>query len=62
MIADEAAGSAFTLRHRDGREIRTATGLPGGFNVANAALALAMVLEAARTCRTSARPWTRSTV
>ncbi len=46
VVAEEAAGSAFTLRHRDGREIRTTTALPGGFNVANAALALAMVLEA----------------
>ncbi|MBD7981413.1 UDP-N-acetylmuramoyl-L-alanyl-D-glutamate--2,6-diaminopimelate ligase [Oerskovia merdavium] len=46
VVADGAAGSAFTLRHRDGREIRTTTALPGGFNVANAALALAMVLEA----------------
>ncbi|MFJ2300958.1 UDP-N-acetylmuramoyl-L-alanyl-D-glutamate--2,6-diaminopimelate ligase [Oerskovia paurometabola] len=39
-------GSSFVLRHRDGRELRTSTALPGGFNVANAALALAMVLEA----------------
>jgi UDP-N-acetylmuramoyl-L-alanyl-D-glutamate--2,6-diaminopimelate ligase len=39
-------GHAFTLRHRDGREVRTTTALPGDFNVANAALALAMVLEA----------------
>lgn len=45
---DPAAGtgSTFVLRHRDGRELRTSTTLPGGFNVANAALALAMVLEA----------------
>jgi UDP-N-acetylmuramoyl-L-alanyl-D-glutamate--2,6-diaminopimelate ligase len=40
------SGSSFVLRHRDGRELRTSTSLPGGFNVANAALALAMVLEA----------------
>ncbi|KRD40487.1 UDP-N-acetylmuramoylalanyl-D-glutamate--2,6-diaminopimelate ligase [Oerskovia sp. Root918] len=46
VVAEGAAGSAFTLRHRDGRELRTTTALPGGFNVANAALALAMVLEA----------------
>ncbi|MDF2805227.1 MAG: UDP-N-acetylmuramoyl-L-alanyl-D-glutamate--2,6-diaminopimelate ligase [Cellulosimicrobium sp.] len=41
-----AGGSAFTLRHRDGRSVRTTTALPGAFNVANAALALALVLEA----------------
>ena len=39
-------GSTFTLQHRDGRSLRTRTALPGEFNVANAALALAMVLEA----------------
>jgi UDP-N-acetylmuramoyl-L-alanyl-D-glutamate--2,6-diaminopimelate ligase len=39
-------GSSFVLRHRDGRELRASTALPGGFNVANAALALTMVLEA----------------
>ncbi len=37
-------GTAFTLRHRDGTELRVHTGLPGSFNVANAALATAMVL------------------
>ncbi|WP_265523332.1 UDP-N-acetylmuramoyl-L-alanyl-D-glutamate--2,6-diaminopimelate ligase [Oerskovia flava] len=42
----QSTGTAFTLRHRDGRSVSTATTLPGGFNVANAALALAMVLEA----------------
>lgn len=36
---------AFYLRHRDGREVRARTGLPGGFNVSNAALALTMLLE-----------------
>ena len=38
-------GSAFTLRHRDGRTLTTSTSLPGGFNVANAAVALVMVIE-----------------
>lgn len=38
-------GSAFVLRHRDGRELRVHTGLPGDFNVANAALAVLMVLD-----------------
>jgi UDP-N-acetylmuramoyl-L-alanyl-D-glutamate--2,6-diaminopimelate ligase len=46
-----AGGTSFTLRHRDGRAVRTSTGLPGGFNVANAALALAMVLEAGSDAR-----------
>lgn len=41
-----ATGTAFTLAHRDGRSLRTTTSLPGAFNVANAALALALVLEA----------------
>jgi len=44
-IAHSGTGSAFTLAHRDGRELRTTTSLPGDFNVANAALALTMVLE-----------------
>lgn len=39
-----ALGSEFTLRHRDGTELRVHTGLPGSFNVANAALATIMVL------------------
>ena len=37
-------GTDFTLRHRDGTELRVHTGLPGSFNVANAALATVMVL------------------
>ncbi|MEP7764899.1 UDP-N-acetylmuramoyl-L-alanyl-D-glutamate--2,6-diaminopimelate ligase [Sanguibacter sp. 25GB23B1] len=45
-VVPESDGSAFTLRHRDGRSIRTRTALPGAFNVANAALALTMVVEA----------------
>ena len=44
-VAPHGTGSAFTLTHRDGRSLRTSTSLPGGFNVANAALAVAMVLE-----------------
>ncbi|MBD5788098.1 UDP-N-acetylmuramoyl-L-alanyl-D-glutamate--2,6-diaminopimelate ligase [Cellulosimicrobium terreum] len=38
--------TSFTVRHRDGVQVRTTTSLPGHFNVANAALALVMVLEA----------------
>ncbi|MDQ0821770.1 UDP-N-acetylmuramoyl-L-alanyl-D-glutamate--2,6-diaminopimelate ligase [Arthrobacter sp. V4I6] len=37
-------GTDFTLQHRNGPALRVHTGLPGGFNVANAALATAMVL------------------
>ena len=37
-------GTDFTLQHRDGTALRVHTGLPGSFNVANAALATAMVL------------------
>ncbi|SFU08969.1 UDP-N-acetylmuramoyl-L-alanyl-D-glutamate--2,6-diaminopimelate ligase [Arthrobacter sp. ov118] len=37
-------GTDFILRHRDGAELRVHTGLPGSFNVANAALATVMVL------------------
>lgn len=44
-VAPHGTGSAFTLTHVDGRSLRTSTSLPGGFNVANAALAVAMVLE-----------------
>ncbi|MDO4254844.1 MAG: UDP-N-acetylmuramoyl-L-alanyl-D-glutamate--2,6-diaminopimelate ligase [Kocuria sp.] len=39
-------GHAFELIHRDGRSLRVSTGLPGEFNVANAALAVLMVLAA----------------
>ncbi len=40
-------GHAFTLHHaRSGERIRTRTGLPGLFNVSNAALAAVMVLQA----------------
>lgn len=37
-------GCSFELRSRDGRRLRLSTGLPGDFNVANAALAALMVL------------------
>ena len=42
--APHGLGTDFTLRHRDGTELRVHTGLPGSFNVANAALATVMVL------------------
>ncbi|PZR55441.1 UDP-N-acetylmuramoyl-L-alanyl-D-glutamate--2,6-diaminopimelate ligase [Xylanimonas oleitrophica] len=45
QVAPHGTGSAFTLTHRDGRTLRTSTSLPGAFNVANAALAVVMVLE-----------------
>ncbi|WP_441414803.1 UDP-N-acetylmuramoyl-L-alanyl-D-glutamate--2,6-diaminopimelate ligase [Arthrobacter sp. 2MCAF14] len=38
-------GTDFELRHRDGSVLRVNTGLPGDFNVANAALATIMVLD-----------------
>ncbi|WP_369372027.1 UDP-N-acetylmuramoyl-L-alanyl-D-glutamate--2,6-diaminopimelate ligase [Promicromonospora sp. Populi] len=44
-VAPSGTGSAFTLTHHDGRTLRTSTSLPGGYNVANAALAVTMVLE-----------------
>ena len=40
-----ASGSTFTVVHRDGRSVRARTALPGSFNVANAALAIVMVVE-----------------
>jgi UDP-N-acetylmuramoyl-L-alanyl-D-glutamate--2,6-diaminopimelate ligase len=43
-VAPHGTGSAFTLAHSDGRTLRTSTSLPGAFNVANAALAVVMVL------------------
>lgn len=46
-VASPAArglGTDFELRSRDGRVLRVHTGLPGDFNVANAALATIMVL------------------
>jgi UDP-N-acetylmuramoyl-L-alanyl-D-glutamate--2,6-diaminopimelate ligase len=43
-VEPHGTGTAFTLRHADGRSVRTSTSLPGGFNVANAALAVVMVL------------------
>lgn len=41
----EAGGTRLTLVHRDGRRVPTRVALPGGFNVANAALACVMLLE-----------------
>ncbi|MGA8788212.1 MAG: UDP-N-acetylmuramoyl-L-alanyl-D-glutamate--2,6-diaminopimelate ligase [Paenarthrobacter sp.] len=43
-ITARGLGSEFELRHVDGRVLRVHTGLPGDFNVANAALAAIMVL------------------
>ncbi|WP_026548582.1 UDP-N-acetylmuramoyl-L-alanyl-D-glutamate--2,6-diaminopimelate ligase [Paenarthrobacter nicotinovorans] len=43
-ITARGLGSEFELRHVDGRMLRVHTGLPGAFNVANAALATIMVL------------------
>ena len=53
----------FVLRHRDGTELRVHTGLPGSFNVANAALATVMVLaggHALPPCRPPSTPVTPS--
>lgn len=43
--APRGLGTDFTLRHSSGTELRVHTGLPGSFNVANAALATVMVLD-----------------
>lgn len=43
-ITARGLGSEFEVRHVDGRSLRVHTGLPGDFNVANAALATLMVL------------------
>ncbi|MFW0771627.1 UDP-N-acetylmuramoyl-L-alanyl-D-glutamate--2,6-diaminopimelate ligase [Paenarthrobacter nitroguajacolicus] len=43
-ITARGLGSEFELRHADGRTVSVHTGLPGDFNVANAALAALMVL------------------
>ena len=39
-------GTAFELRHRDGAVLRVRSGLPGAFNVSNAALAVLLVVAA----------------
>jgi UDP-N-acetylmuramoyl-L-alanyl-D-glutamate--2,6-diaminopimelate ligase len=44
-VVPSGGGSQFSLRHKDGREIKATTPLPGAFNVQNSALALAMVIE-----------------
>lgn len=43
-IRRQGLGHTFTLRGPDGAQLRTGTGLPGSFNVSNAALAAVMVL------------------
>ncbi|MEG3614851.1 UDP-N-acetylmuramoyl-L-alanyl-D-glutamate--2,6-diaminopimelate ligase [Isoptericola haloaureus] len=43
-VVPHGTGSAFTLTRTDGLSLRTSTSLPGHFNVANAALAVVMVL------------------
>ncbi|WP_404285730.1 UDP-N-acetylmuramoyl-L-alanyl-D-glutamate--2,6-diaminopimelate ligase [Glutamicibacter arilaitensis] len=44
-LEQSALGHKFAIVHRDGRTLRARTGLPGLFNVANAALATLMVLS-----------------
>jgi UDP-N-acetylmuramoyl-L-alanyl-D-glutamate--2,6-diaminopimelate ligase len=45
-LVPEGLGHRFTLRHTaSGRDVTASTGLPGRFNVANAALATVMVFE-----------------
>ncbi|MET3921875.1 UDP-N-acetylmuramoyl-L-alanyl-D-glutamate--2,6-diaminopimelate ligase [Arthrobacter sp. UYEF20] len=43
-LSPRGLGTDFTLQHRDGTALRVHAGLPGSFNVANAALATVMVL------------------
>jgi UDP-N-acetylmuramoyl-L-alanyl-D-glutamate--2,6-diaminopimelate ligase len=43
-LSRRGIGHAFALQHRDGRSLRVSTALPGDFNVANAALAVVMVV------------------
>ncbi|WP_432547801.1 UDP-N-acetylmuramoyl-L-alanyl-D-glutamate--2,6-diaminopimelate ligase [Kineococcus sp. SYSU DK004] len=45
-VVAERAGSSFALRHRDGTRLRLRVGLPGRFNVDNAALAAVAALAA----------------
>jgi len=44
-VQEGPAGTTFTVAHSDGRSMRVRTTLPGSFNIANAALALVMVVE-----------------
>ncbi|RLY91166.1 UDP-N-acetylmuramoyl-L-alanyl-D-glutamate--2,6-diaminopimelate ligase [Kocuria tytonicola] len=44
-LTRQGIGNSFVLQHADGRVLRVHTGLPGDFNVANAALAVLMVLD-----------------
>lgn len=48
-MTPSGVGTAFELRHRSGEVLRVRTGLPGAFNVANAALATLLVLAAGAT-------------
>jgi UDP-N-acetylmuramoyl-L-alanyl-D-glutamate--2,6-diaminopimelate ligase len=41
-----ATGTTFTLRHRGGRALRAGSPLPGEFNIANAALAIVLLVAA----------------
>ncbi|WP_417510796.1 UDP-N-acetylmuramoyl-L-alanyl-D-glutamate--2,6-diaminopimelate ligase [Microbacterium sp.] len=45
-VVPVGGGHSFTLAHRDGRSLPAVVGIAGRFNVSNAALALAMVIEA----------------
>ncbi len=45
QVRKQGLGSSFMLSAADGRTLRVSTGLPGSFNVANAALAVLMVLQ-----------------
>ncbi len=44
-VRKQGLGSSFELAAADGRSLKVFTGLPGSFNIANAALAVVMVLE-----------------
>ncbi|MBG0741414.1 UDP-N-acetylmuramoyl-L-alanyl-D-glutamate--2,6-diaminopimelate ligase [Paeniglutamicibacter antarcticus] len=45
QVEKRGLGSSFILAAADGRTLRVSTGLPGSFNIANAALAVVMVLQ-----------------
>jgi UDP-N-acetylmuramoyl-L-alanyl-D-glutamate--2,6-diaminopimelate ligase len=45
QVSVDAGGSTFAVRDRQGRRTRVQTALAGGFNVANAVLAFAMLVE-----------------
>ena len=52
ITVGRADHTSFSLTHRDGHSLSTAIWMPGRFNVANAALALAMALESGLTAHT----------